>query len=314
VHTNGGVSVERSPVSAYELLYREVPHWEGILAAVKAGAAEFAATLHELRLLNIGLSTSSVHPYDDIELHAFILGLVSEDRWSEIQAKAFLTYASHWIDDFFDSPGRVFDPVQLLNDRHDIKIALENMGPVGEIGFAMMSRARHPTAIHKTLHRMLYGGLVQRSRSRLERHALVTEYRAIATRHVNPELVHEVETLQAEAYWTTNKSVLEISNAAEPALDLDTAELWNLVYAPALYYSDAQEERARGELSFEADEEPKLPEMVRMVQLGARQLKPRFGPNSAQMRQLEFVARSFRNLPAEILYQYTTLSGRYAHP
>jgi hypothetical protein len=32
---------------------------------------------------------------------------------------------------------------------------------------------------------------------------------------------------------------LEISNAAERELDFTASELWNLVYAPALYYQDA---------------------------------------------------------------------------
>ena len=41
--------------------------------------------------------------------------------------------------------------------------ALTNMGPVGQVGFAMANRVPHPEAIYKTLHRMLYGGLVQRS-------------------------------------------------------------------------------------------------------------------------------------------------------
>ena len=51
--------------------------------------------------------TSTVHDYDDIEGHAFILGIVSEDRWDEVQTKSYLTYASHWIDDFLDCPERV---------------------------------------------------------------------------------------------------------------------------------------------------------------------------------------------------------------
>ena len=121
-----------------------------------------------------GKVTSTVHDYGDIEGHAFILGIVSEDRWDEVQTKSYLTYASHWIDDFIDCPDRVAHPAQLMEDRHDIRNALANMGPVGQVGFAMANRVPHPEAIYKTLHRMLYGGLVQRSKSYAERHALVT--------------------------------------------------------------------------------------------------------------------------------------------
>jgi hypothetical protein len=294
----------RSPI---ERLYQTIPRSRDIVAAVRAGEAEFRDFLAKAGLLERGASTSSVHPDDDIALHAFVLGIVSEDRWDEIQTKSFLTYASHWIDDFFDSPNKVEDPDQLLRDRRDIRRVLANMGPVGTVGFAMAGRVPHPEAIYKTLHRMLYGGLVQRSHDHAERQQLVREYLDVATRFVDPRMVEAIRKLQPEAYWTTNKSVLEISNAAERELDFNTAELWNLVYAPALYYQDAEEERARGELSFEEDDEPRLPEMVRMIRLGARDLARVYAPGSPQMCQLDFVARSFANLPAEVVREYRSL-------
>jgi hypothetical protein len=294
----------RSPL---ERLCQTIPRSRDILAAVRASETEFQDFLAKAGLLKFGASTSSVHPDDDIALHAFVLGIVSEDRWDEIQTKSFLTYASHWIDDFFDSPDKVEYPVQLLRDRRDIRRALANMGPVGAVGFAMADRVPHPEAIYKTLHRMLYGGLVQRSHDHAERQQLVREYQDVATRFVDPRMIEAIRELQPEAYWTTNKSVLEISNAAERELDFNTAELWNLVYAPALYYQDAEEELARGELSFEDDDAPRLPEMVKMIRLGARDLARVYAPGSPQMCQLDFVARSFANLPAEVVREYQSL-------
>lgn len=288
-------------------LYRTIPRWQEIIAAVKAGEAEFQHMLAKAGLLEFGTSTSAVHPDKDIEVHAFVLGIVSEDRWHEIQTKSFLTYASHWIDDFFDSPDRVGDPVQLLRDRHDIRQALANMGPVGAVGFAMGNRVPHPEAIYKTLHRMLYGGLVQRSHDYAERQKLIREYWDVATHFVAAQLCDRIRELQPVAYWTTNKSVLEISNTAERELDFTTAELWNLVYAPALYYQDADEERARGELNFEDEEAPELSEMVKMIRLGAEHLARIYPPGSPQMRQLEFLARSFGNLPVEVVNEYRSL-------
>jgi len=289
-------------------LYSTIPFWRDLLGAVRAGHTEFAEMLAGAGLLEqFGLSTSTVHDYQDIEVHAFILGIVSAGRWDEVQTKSFLTYASHWIDDFFDSPDKVANPVQLLLDRRDIRRALANMGPVGKVGFAMADRVPHPEAIYKTLHRMLYGGLVQRCRRYAERHALVAEYESIATRFVDPLLVEEIRQLQPEAYWTTNKSVLEISNAAEEVLDFNTAELWNLVYAPALYYQDVDEEAARGELSFEESDAPKLDEMIKMIHLGGKYLARSYERSSLQMRQLEFVALSFSNLPDEVTSAYRSL-------
>jgi hypothetical protein len=300
----------RSPL---ERLYQTVPRWQDIVAAVRAGEAEFKDFLAKAGLLERGISTSVVHPDHDIELHAFVLGIVSQDRWDEIQTKSFVTFASHWIDDFFDSPDKVENPEQLLSDRRDIRLALANMGPVGAVGFAMAARVPHPEAIYKTLHRMLYGGLVQRTHDYAERQQLVREYPDVATRFVDPRMVEAIRELQPEAYWTTNKSVLEISNAAEGELNFNTSELWNLVYAPALYYQDAEEERARGELSFE-DDAPRLSEMIRMIRLGARHLARIYAPGSPQMCQLDFVARSFANLPAEVLSEYRSLvmGGRHS--
>jgi hypothetical protein len=291
-----------------QALYRTIPRWRELIAAVRAGEAEFVAALAAAGLLQkYGKVTSTVHAYEDIEGHAFILGIVSEDRWDEVRAKSYLTYASHWIDDFFDCPERVRNPAQLFKDRDDIRTALANMGPAGQVGFAMANRVPHPEAVFKALHRMLYGGLVQRSHSRSERRALVMEYRTLATRFVEPDIVREILSIQPEAYWASNKTVLELLCAAEKAPDFSTSELWNLVYAPALFYQDVDEEGARGELSFEAHEMPRLSEMVRMIRIGGKYLAQMYPKGSPQMRQLKFLALSFQNLPSPVAREYQAL-------
>jgi hypothetical protein len=306
VHRDSQVGYEVS--SRREALYRTIPRWRDLIAAVRAGEAEFVDTLAATGLLQkYGKVTSTVHGYDDIEGHAFILGIVSEDRWDEVQAKSYLTYASHWIDDFFDCPERVGNPAQLMEDRHDIREALANMGPAGQVGFAMADRVTHPEAVHKALHRMLYGGLVQRSNSYAERYALVMEYQDVATRFVDPAVVREIGKLQPAAYWASNKTVLELLNAAEKEVNFTASELWNLVYAPALYYQDADEESARGELNFEEHEMPRPSEMVRMIRLGGQYLSRIYPPDSPQMRQLKFLALSFQNLPEQVVSEYRSL-------
>jgi hypothetical protein len=293
-----------------QALYATIPRWPQILAAVRAGHAEFASLLATTGLINrFGLSTSAVHDYQDIEIHAFILGIVSTNRWEEVKVKSFLTYASHWIDDFFDGDQENGNFAQLLADRHDIERALTNMGPAGAVGFAMARRARHPDAVLRALQRMLYGGLVQRAADRAMRSCLTREYADLATRFVAPEVAAEIRTLQPEAYWTTNKTVLELLYSAEVKFDFTTAELWNLVYAPAIYCQDADEERARGELSFEDDEAPRLDELVRMIRLGAGCLAGRYGPDSLELRQLKYAAAALPNLPAEALREYRAFWG-----
>ena len=302
------------PGSHLESLYKTVPNWRRILAAVRAGRDEFACMLAASGLREqFGITTSSVHGYHEIEVHAFILGIVSGERWAEVQAKSYLTYASHWIDDFFDSPGRVTDAGQLLADRNDIRRALANMGPAGRVGFAMAERVAHPEAVYKSLQRMLYGGLVQRSLDHRERHALVKEYRSVATEFVAPALAALIDELQPEAYWTTNKTVQELLFAAEEQVDFNTAELWNLVYGPALYYQDADEEKVRGELNFDEDEVPRMDEMLKMIRLGAKYLAPRGEDASLALMQLELAARSIPNLPEPIVAEYRSMRTGTSH-
>jgi len=312
MRSDGGADYEIS--ARREALYRTVPRSRELLAAVRAGEAEFVDALAGLGLLQkYGKATSAVHAYADIEGHAFILGIVSEDRWDEVQTKSYLTYASHWIDDFFDCPELVAHPAQLMADRHDIRDALANMGPAGQVGFAMANRMPHQRAVYKALHRMLYGGLVQRSNDRAERRALMREYWDLATRFVDPAVAREIRTLQPEAYWASNKTVLELLNAAETEVDFTASELWNLVYAPALFYQDADQESARGELSFETPETPQLSEMIRMIRIGGKYLSRMYSrscsKDSPQMRQLRFLALSFQNQPDAVVREYRSMWG-----
>jgi hypothetical protein len=162
---------------------------------------------------------------------------------------------------------------------------------------------------------MLYGGLVQRSRDQVQRRILMREYREVATRRVDAPIARKIGTLQPQAYWATNKTVLELLNAAEPNLDFTTSELWNLIYAPALFYQDADEESARGELSFEADETPQLSEMIRMIRLGSGYLARRYHEDSPQMQQLKFLALTFQNQPDEVVREYRSIwEGHFEQP
>ena len=307
--------VATSPARARDLeasitAHSIVPAWRDLLAAVRVGEAEFTRSLSVAGLSDrFGLSTSVVHDYREIELHAVILGIVSIPRWDEVQRKSFLTYASHWIDDFFDSPAKVPDPERLIESRHDIVRALACLGQPGSVGFEMARRARHPRAVMKALHRMFYGGLVQRSEDRSVRARLMSEYLEVATRFVAPSLVDCIRDLSPSAYWTTNKTVLELLGAAEAELDYTRCESWNLLYAPAIYCQDAEEERARGELSFD-DDAPTIDELLQMIRLGDRFLSACDGYSQLSVCQLDFVTRSLPNLPSEIAAEYGIILTR----
>jgi hypothetical protein len=289
--------------TSLEPIFSTLPCWRSILEAVERGRREFAEALSRLGLLGFGSNTSVVHSEEAVTVHAFTLGIVSLGREDEIQTKAFLTFASHWIDDFLDSPQRVENPERMFAERRDIRRTLSGMGRPGQVGFAMADRVNHPDAVFKSLHRMLYGGLVQRERNPAIRRSLINEYYNIATQWITPELSSEIRSLQPEAYWTTNKTVLELLAAAEPAIDFDHAEFWNLIYAPALYYEDSEQERACGELQFDTHDEPRQAEMLKMIRVGAGKIGkcPRI---DLELKQLAFVTRVFPNLPDQVKEEY----------
>lgn len=289
-----------------EALYSQLPEWKNILAAVKDGENKFIANIQKMGLDKFGINTSKVHNYSDIEPQAFIVGIPSKESPQEISTKSYFVYGAHWIDDFFDNPdfGAPFD--QLLEDRHDIKKALINMGRVGQVGFLLAEKALHPEGAYNGLGRMLYGGLVQRSDSAKQRALLLREYQDLGVRLVDDSVAKEIRKIQPEAYWMTNKTVMEFMNAAEPVLDFTVAELWNLIYAPALYYHDIMEEKQRGESSFDKDEQPRDEEMAKMIKIGAKYLS-QFPDKrlNLRMEQLRFLLSAFRKtLPDVIVSEY----------
>lgn len=299
-------SPEEKMASKLEALYSQVPGWENILVSVKEGREKFNADLQTNGLERFGLDTSRVHGYSDIETQAFILGIPSKENPEEISTKSYLTYGAHWIDDFFDNPNLGVQDEKLFDDRHDIKKVLNNLDKVGQVGFFMADKVPNPEGVYKGLGRILYGGLVQRSRFKEQREMLVREYQDLGIKHIDNHVAEEIKQIQPEAYWMTNKTVIELINSPESSLDFTAQELWNLIYAPALYYHDIAEEEKRGESSFDKEEQPKIEEMIKMIKIGAKHLSE-FPDERLKLRmeQLRFLLTAFRKvLPDQIVSEY----------
>jgi len=217
------------------------------------------------------------------------------------------------VDDFFDNTNMVINPEEMMAKRQDIKDVLESMGSVGQVGSLLAEKTSYPEGVYKGLHRMLYGGLVQRSSSRDERRFLLDEYQQIGLKFVEPRVAEKIKSIRPEAYWTTNKTVQEFLNAAEDHLDFTVAELWNLIYAPALYYHDIAEEEKAGESSFIEEDKPKLKEMLMMVKIGAEFLSQFPDEREAlRIKQLQFLLKSFKAvLPSQIVSEYQAIIEKY---
>ena len=227
--------------------------------------------------------------------------------------KSYLTYGAHWIDDFFDNPNLGVQDQKLFDNRHDIRKVLTSLSQIGKVGFFLAEKVPNPEGVYKGLERMLYGGLVQRSRSKEQREMLIREYQDLGVRFVDEYVAEEIRQIQPETYWITNKTVTELINSSEPSLDFTVQELWNLIYAPALYYHDIMEEEKSGESSFDKDEEPRLEEMEKMIKIGAKYL-PQFSDDRFDLRieQLKFLLTSFRKvLPDSIIFQYQSIIDQY---
>lgn len=304
---NNNINEEIAP--KLEMLYSQVPEWKNILAGVKDGEKKFIADIQGMGLNKYGINTSKVHSYSDVEAQAFIVGISSKENLREIPIKSYFVYGAHWIDNFFDNPGLGLQFEKMLESRYDIKKFLVNIGRIGQIGFWLAEKTLHPEGVYKGLHRMLYGGLVQRSDSKQQKTFLLREYQDLGIRLIDDSVAKEIKTIQPEAYWLTNKTVMEFISAAEPVLDFTVAELWNLIYAPALYYHDIAEEKQKGESPFSEDEQLKEEEMVKMIKIGAKYLSQfpdkRF---NLRIQQLRFLLSAFKKtLPDVIISEYQSI-------
>lgn len=307
-------NLEKAISEKLERSYNQVPKWESLLCSVKDGEALFVADIKAQGLDKLGIDTSRVHAYSDIEAQAFIVGIPSINTPEEIALKSYLVYGAHWLDDFFDNPsGLPYE--ELFQSRDDIKKALSGMGNIGQAGFLMADKTPNPEGVYKGIARMLYGGLVQRSNDQNLKEKLLQEYQELGLRWVDKRIAEEIKTIQPEAYWTTNKVLMEFMNAAEKNLDFTVSELWNIIYAPALYYHDISEEERIGESSFTDDKKPSDEQMAKMIKIGVSYLSE-FTDDRLNLRiqQLEFLLTAFRkNLPSSIILEYQSIINQYGH-
>ena len=280
--------------------------FESLKDLVRLGEADFIADLKKHGLDTLGIETSTVHAYNDLEKQALVIALPSVGRPDEVRRKSYLTYAAHWIDDFMDDPQLVQDPEALFANRKDIRSALGAMGNPGKVGFLMAQKSEHPEAVLKGLHRVLYGGLIQRSSERSQREQLLREYSPIGADGLDTRLARDILKLRPAVYLTTNKVVFEIFNSTEEGFNPNVSELWNLIYAPALYFHDIHEEEKRGQSNATPEERPTVAEMAEMIRMTQGHLREIPDPRqSLRFKQLRVLNEMFRKvLPSEIIEAY----------
>jgi hypothetical protein len=292
--------------SKLERLYSIIPEHEKILEAVRKGREEFEADVAKLGYKSPHISR--VHSYEDVEVQAFIIGIPADLNPDEIIVKAYHTYGAHFVDDFLDRPDLEPSGETLeRNCRNNIGDCLEAIGNIGLFSTHMAEKALHPEGVYKGLHRMIYGSLIQKTPIGEKQDQYLREFKELGLQDVDDEVVQDIQTISNITYWQTTKTLQEFMFSSDVDFNMTRAELWNLIYAPALYYHDIDQETVKGEINF--SENPTIKDMLLMIDIAKKHLTnypdPRF---DQRLAQLQFLVSAFqKNLPAPILDKYKEL-------
>jgi len=307
INTINGI-IERyeiSLTSKLQRLYFTVPNHEIILSAVKVGRAMFE---RDIKHLGFGSPhMSKVHSYEDVEVQAFVLGIPADLNTEEIAIKSYLTYGLHFADDIFDAPDLEPSVDVLEKNCRNIRTCLMSVGRIGKFAQGMIDKTIHKKGAYKGLHLMIYGSLVQKTQVGEKQNRLLKEFKEIGLKGVAIEVGKDIEKIRDIAYWTTTKTVLEILMASDPVFDMTRPQLWNIIYAPALYYHDIDEEKIQHEINF--TEPPTIEEMINMINIAQKHIRNYPDTRLSQrVLQLRFLFTAFQNkLPQQISHKYEEL-------
>lgn len=298
--------------SRLRTVHHAVPEAQAILRVVREARSEFETLLaSSCDPCKYPPHLSSVHSYDDVEVQALILVIPSLNA-AKMRMKAFLTYATHWIDDLFDR--FKFEPAikeKIKSERLNLKSVLLILGcEFSEMFQSLFRYSVHPAAIEKGIHRLLYGGLINHADSLLEQQQYLREHADLFVNDLHPHLQMEIsQKLDPLILSLTNKSAQEFWCACEDTYDPNVVALYSLLYTPALYFHDDEQERLEQELQFVDTPLPSVDELIIMIQF-FRTMNDQYNDPRRTLRakQLRILLEAFEGvLPAEISRAYRTV-------
>lgn len=300
--------IETSHRDKLQRLFSKVEESNQIMRAVNKAEMQFKRDV-ALIGFNDFFHTSSVHGFNDSKIQAFIMAVPSNNE-EDMYNKAYLAFASHFIDDFFDRADLPPTPQQMKEKRNDIRSLVNSVKGLGEFVDIAAFRVKNVTGYNKGLKRLMYGGLIQLAESENEQRSYLSEYKKLGVEYVDKEVADDILKLRDIPYWMTTKTIQEFFFSVDPTENLTLAELWSIVYAPAIYLHDWKEEQEKGELKFYTQKLPELTEMKNMLKLAKNHL-PNYKDNLENLRriQLKILIESFSPvLPPEILAAYQDLA------
>ncbi|MDP3057159.1 MAG: hypothetical protein Q8N37_01380 [bacterium] len=301
--------IEISHIDKLQKLFSRVKESNQIMRAVNKAEMQFKRDV-ALIGFNDFFHTSSVHGFNDSKIQAFIMAIPSNDK-EEMCKKAYLAFATHFIDDFFDRSDFPPTPQQMKEKRNDIRSLVNSVKGLGEfVDIIAASRIKNVTGFNNGLKRLMYGGLIQLAGTENEQHSYLSEYKKLGVEYVDKEVAGDILKLRDIPYWMTTKTIQEFFFSVEPTENLTLAELWSIAYAPAIYLHDWKEEQEKGELNFYTQKLPELTEMKNMLKLAKKHL-PNYKDNLGNLRraQLKILIEVFSPVfPLEILTAYQDLA------
>lgn len=257
--------------------------------------------------LKSGNSESRVHAESDVYAQSMIIGITSLNS-EEARAQTLYTYGAHWIDDFFDSSDSPLEFTEMNKYRKNVQQLFNNHPELNKLCQEMFRRSKHPEGFWKGMTRMLYGGLIQRSRNKKEQDQFLKEYKQIGLQGIAPEVASDIEKVRNIPFWMTNKVIFEYIESTFEDSNETLGELWNLAYSPALYLHDADEEEKQGELDFNGRSNPKISEMIQMIDIATKHIGQYENRPQERLRQLRVLRKAFEKvLPKGISQAYDRL-------
>jgi hypothetical protein len=268
----------------------------------------FASYQQSLRAFGLPETPSSVlHGIDDVHAQALIQAAAARDG-TEQRLKAQMTYASHFIDDAFDRADMPEHRLLFRQQHLDIKSFADRAGALGDYCHHFCQLVPHQSAAYKGLERIALSVLINDPANAGDKASLLQSYLAKSVEGLTGEFAAAIAALHPEVYALTAKTVQEIALSSEPQFNVNLAEGWSLLFAPALLRHDEQQEREQGELTLD-EALCTTNGLLPLIETGRRFILQHETRRKLRCRTLALFFESFAFLEPELLDAYRTLLG-----
>jgi hypothetical protein len=294
-----------------------------VIKGVQEGRGRFDAAMSRIiywAKTNLNKTISSdaslVHDDGEVMFQSVVLSYPVKNNLEYIINTSFVAHIEHRFDDEVDRPDM---------QRYENLVAIEKavfegnlrpvaqlMGPTSQLVdsvVALGNDSARQRALRMSMWRIVCGALIQRAPDKARFMKYLKLYQEKGVDGLDEHLKRDLLRISPQVYWMTTKTALEAIYALDYdyAYDANVAALWNLSFAPLLYFQDIRDEsKAEGQSLL-------LPthKTTERIKKGLRVFKThvtRF-PDSRvdeRIKQLKLLVDIYRDrLPPELKNHYT---------